>query len=644
MRGKRVFVSGGAGVIGSCLVETLLAQGACVFVGDLKVCPSQWRGRLCYRQGDLNEMQEAELLAFDPEIVFHLAATFERTEETPLFFSENFRHNVQLSHHLLKLFHHSPSLKKIIFASSYLLYDPKQYLDQPHTALLSEQSPIWPRNLCGAAKLLHEKELAFFSAKRGIPTVSARIFRVYGKGSCDIVSRWVRSALRNETIVVYGEEGIFDYIYAEEVAEGLWRLAESVYQGVVQLGTQHPRSVKEVLQAILSLFPKTPVIFEKRNLPLERSCADTQLLKSVLGWAPSRTLETVLPDMVAFEKAALAPPSLSLKRRGVLISSISQKKSLIQAVRQASQKIGAFLEIHGCDASIEARGRYIVDHFWQVPPLEQWTIDQILCYAKEHLVGAIIPTRDAELLFFAKHKDLFQSHGITVFGSDLDVVRVCLDKWAFAQFLEAKGLPGILTALQMEDLPPAKEYVVKPRWGAGGKGVHLKCTSKEATDFSQSIQNPLFQPYLEGQEWSVDVYRSPTHGFVGAIARERNQVVGGESKITTTRAFPELEALGSRLADQLGISGHCVIQVMVDSSQKFHIIECNPRFGGASAASVAAGLDSFFWFFTEILDGGKESPFFAPSHRPICSIRLEEDILISAGSTNFDSHEGSMRL
>lgn len=641
MKGKRVFVSGGAGVIGSCLVEQLLAQGALVFVGDLKVCPAQWRGRLRYRQGDLNKMQEAELLAFDPELVFHLAATFERTEETPEFFSENFRNNVQLSHHLLRLLHHSTSLQKILFASSYLLYDPKQYLDQPHLVTLSEESPIWPRNLCGAAKLLHEQELAFFSAMRGIPTVSARIFRVYGKGSRDIVSRWVRSALQNAPIIVYGEEGIFDYIYAEEVAEGLWRLAESTYQGVVQLGTQQPRSVREVLHAILSLLPHTNVVFEKKNLPLERSCADISLLKSVLGWVPSRLLETVLPDIVAFEKSALAAPPLYPKRRGVLLSSISQKKSLIQAVRHASQKIGAFLEIHGCDASPGARGRYIVDHFWLVPPLEKWTIDQILCYAKEHQVGAIIPTRDGELLFFAEHKNVFQRHGIAVFVSDLDVVRLCLDKWAFAQFLEEKRLPGIPTALHMEDLPPAQDYVVKPRWGAGGKGMRVKCSSGEAIDFAQKIQNPLYQPWVEGQEWSVDVYRSPIHGVVGAIARERNQVVEGESKITTTKSFPELETLGSNLADQLGICGHCVIQVIVDPSQQLHIIECNPRFGGASAASVAAGLDSFFWFFTQIMDEGKEPAFFAPSRCALCSIRLEEDLLIAAESTNFDSHENS---
>ncbi len=620
-------MSGGAGVIGSCLVDQLLDEGAVVLVGDLQVCPSKWRGRLRYRQGDLNEMQKSEMLAFDPEIVFHLAAAFERAEETPEFFSENFRHNVQLSHHLLGLFCDSPSLKKVLFASSYLLYDPKQYLDQPHTVALSEDSPIWPRNLCGTAKLLHEKELAFFSTTRGIPVVSARIFRVYGKGSRDLISRWVRAALRNEPIVVYGQEGVFDYIYAEEVAEGLLRLAKSTYQGAIQLGSQHPRSVREVLQAIRSLFPQVSVVLEEKTLPLERSCADTKHLKSVLHWTPSRSLEDVLPEILAFERASLISPVPSQKRKGVLISSLSQKYSLIQSVRQATEKVGAFLEIHGCDASLEARGRYVVDHFWQVPPLEQWTPELLLRYAEEHQIGAIIPTRNEELAFFAQHKVLFQNLVISVLLSHLDTVRLSLDKWAFARFLEEKGLPGIPTALQMGDLLSAKTYVVKPRWGAGGREIRLRCSLAEAISFAKGIQNPLFQPFVEGQEWSVDVYRSAIQGVVGVVARERNQVVGGESKVTTTRAYPELEKLGALLADQLGIDGHCVIQVIVDSSRQFHIIECNPRFGGASAASVAAGLDSFFWFFTEIM-GERDPLFFVPSRHPIRSIRLEGDIRV----------------
>ncbi len=164
MRNKRVFVSGGAGVIGTALVQRLLEEDADVFVGDLKPCPKRWLGRIKYRQGDLNAMSSQEILTFDPEIFFHLAATFERSEECFPFFEENFHHNVKLSHHLMRCLQNAESLERVVFASSYLIYDPSLYLfSQPpeYVASLNEDAPIYPRNICGAAKLFHELNCVF---------------------------------------------------------------------------------------------------------------------------------------------------------------------------------------------------------------------------------------------------------------------------------------------------------------------------------------------------------------------------------------------------------------------------------------------------------------------------------------------------
>src|SRR4029077_10055971 len=97
-------------------------------VGDLKPCPKSWLGKVKYRQGDLNTMAGHELATFDPEVYFHLAATFERSEETYFSFEENFHHNIKLSHYLLSCLKNIPSLERVIFASSYLIYDPALYL------------------------------------------------------------------------------------------------------------------------------------------------------------------------------------------------------------------------------------------------------------------------------------------------------------------------------------------------------------------------------------------------------------------------------------------------------------------------------------------------------------------------------------
>jgi len=113
---------------------------------------------------------------------------------------------------------------------------------------------------------------------------------------------------------------------------------------------------------------------------------------------------------------------------------------------------------------------------------------------------------------------------------------------------------------------------------------------------------------------------------MGAIARIRDLVVEGESQVTTTVYYPELENICIKLAESLGIYGHTVMQVLVDEDHKFHIIECNARFGGASTLSLTMGLNSFEWFFLESLK--QPLPPFERSRHEKRQIRHAEDYVI----------------
>ena len=93
MKGARIFISGGAGVIGRELVLKLNALEAIIMVGDLKPRPLDFPGEINYWHGDLNDITFLEINDFKPQIFIHLAATFERTQESKDFWGENFRHN-----------------------------------------------------------------------------------------------------------------------------------------------------------------------------------------------------------------------------------------------------------------------------------------------------------------------------------------------------------------------------------------------------------------------------------------------------------------------------------------------------------------------------------------------------------------------
>ena len=129
------------------------------------------------------------------------------------------------------------------------------------------------------------------------------------------------------------------------------------------------------------------------------------------------------------------------------------------------------------------------------------------------------------------------------------------------------------------------------------------------------MQEPIFQPFIEGQEWSVSLYRSFEGRLKGYMARQRNYVVNGESQVTTTVHYPALEHLCQQMADLLKINGHAVFQILEDVQGNFHVIECNPRFGGASTASLAVGLDSFFGILLNVRPELARLSFYASQGR-----------------------------
>jgi carbamoyl-phosphate synthase large subunit len=305
----RYLVTGGAGVIGGELLDLLSAQGATVLSVDRLPLPTAPPPGVEHLEADLALADLGPIAAFRPERILHLAATFERSFESPEFWAQNWSDNVVATHRLVELAAGLADVDAFVFASSYLVYRTSQYLVAEPAAdgfALAETAAISPRNLCGAAKLYAEAELDFARTAMRAPfrTVSARIFRVYGRRSRDVVSRWIRAALDGEPIEVYHPENRFDYVFSGDVADGLLRLADDRRaSGAVNLATGRSRSVAEMLRLVETATGRR---VEARELPAdepyEASRADTSRLEKLLGWTPPTSLESGIEQVVAHER------------------------------------------------------------------------------------------------------------------------------------------------------------------------------------------------------------------------------------------------------------------------------------------------------------------------------------------------------
>lgn len=640
MNGKKIFISGGAGVIGRELTTILCQLNANILVGDLKPRPKDFPNQVLYRQGDLNTLTKEEIEQFNPEIFIHLAATFERTTETYDFWQENFLHNVSLSHHLATLLKESPSLKKIIFASSYLIYDQSLYTfnsPQKRPVTLNEADPIFPRNLTGSAKLAHEIELHFLRQFKHahLSTVSVRIFRGFGRGSNCVISKWIRSALANKPIQVFRKEGLFDYIFSNDTAMGLAKLAQlDSPPEIINLGTGKARKVSEVLNYLKAIFPNLSIEEIESDIPYEASQADMSQFKAVCNWTPQHTLETAIPLIVAYEKQHRNNTETP---HHILITSASQKIPLIRAVQNAAKTLSKSSMIIGADSNPYCIAAYLADKFWHMPKLNTLSIKCIIDTCANMGITAIIPTRDQELLFFSQNKNTLAKHNISIMVSDTDTIQLCLDKLKFYNELKEAKLPVIPSYKNIDDISePSTQLVVKEQYGAGGKNLAINVDKKTAIKVAKSMHSPIFQPYISGKEVSVDMYVDKKNKLKGCIMRHRNVVVDGESKVTTTFHDPTLAAYCTTLSQIKKFYGHIMIQAIRDKYGHYHIIECNPRFGGASTVSVHAGLNSFYWFLLESSGIDIETyPFVHNNNIKLKQIRYPENLIQICNDTGF---------
>ncbi len=310
-----------------------------------------------------------------------------------------------------------------------------------------------------------------------------------------------------------------------------------------------------------------------------------------------------------------------------LITSISKKVPLIKQVRKAAEKIDPQILIYGGDTDPQCIGSYFVDSFWHMPELTALEVGEIVDFCRSHNISTIIPTRDGDLPFFAASRQEVAQQGISVMVSCSEAIGICQDKLRFYSTLASQGYPVIETSEEIKTIKAAS-YVVKDRIGAGSRHLGLNLSAAEALKHAQLLEMPIFQPFITGTEVSIDVYIDMQGRVKGQVARSRDRVVNGESQITTTFQNEEIERVCVKLAETLKLYGHVVVQLIIDDQNNFHILECNCRFGGASTLSIAAGLDSFYWFFLESKGESLEKYPFAPVDKSIRLVRYPEDLII----------------
>lgn len=252
------------------------------------------------------------------------------------------------------------------------------------------------------------------------------------------------------------------------------------------------------------------------------------------------------------------------------------------------------MELYGCDINSIAVGMDMVKEFYQCKmAVEQGYIDELLYNCMRWGITDLIPVNEREIEVIDQARELFFEQGINVLIQSAKVLENCLDKIKTARFLQERGIRTPKTYDMYEFDAKAhigEKYICKPVKSNGSKGIYTLTISENTS--VEKTQNMLLQQYIEGEEYTVGVYRNEDITKVIAFKR---QLKNGYSNFVELVCDPEIEKLALKVAEAFELSGYVNIQ-MRKQDGKYYIFEINPRISGTVRFRHMLGFCDVLWW------------------------------------------------
>ncbi len=307
---KKVLVTGGAGFIGSHLVDRLVTEGYYVrVIDDLSsgkldnIQRHLSSGMLDFVQGDIRDASLVKKSVSDVDVVFHLAAIISvpfSVEHPDLTFDVNLYGTLNLLRSCIE-----KGVNKFVFISSCAVYG------DTGAVPINEDTRPDPFSPYAESKLIGERYCLGFSERQLLKSVVLRFFNVYGlrQGVSEysgVITRFIDRIKEKSPLIVYGDGSqTRDFVCVNDIVDAILAAMKSdVAEGeVFNIGSGKPTSISALAEGVLQLTGEhLEIQYENpRTGDIQDSLADISKARKLLGYEPKVSLEDGLRELLEEE-------------------------------------------------------------------------------------------------------------------------------------------------------------------------------------------------------------------------------------------------------------------------------------------------------------------------------------------------------
>jgi UDP-glucose 4-epimerase len=292
-----VLVTGGAGFIGSHLVERLVQDKHSVTVLDNLLrgnkIPKQAQEQIIFIEGDVRDTKLVNETMKDMDVVYHFAAVLgvDVVADFPI---ETMDVEIIGTRNVIEAMH-AHGVKQLFYASTSGIYS--------HSAIvktaLSEEVLVDPRTSYAMAKRYNEIYLASHFEEKGVNTIALRFFNVYGERQDNrmVIPRFLEQAEANLPLTVFGNgKQTRDFTYIDDVIESCIRLQETQGFHIVNIANEQEWTIRELAETIIKNTGSSSEITyvdapkKRYDYEVERRIGSSEKLYNLIGFKPKTSL------------------------------------------------------------------------------------------------------------------------------------------------------------------------------------------------------------------------------------------------------------------------------------------------------------------------------------------------------------------